>query len=178
MFFWVLQIVSQILLDYLYFLIRKGLINSHRLIISPDGCFMKRQQLVWLFLSLSGCFAHVIRGINWRNLLFFISLSPVLHLILYCTLSFCCLGFSLIVWVSIETRVVWGCTETGVAWTSTWGIWITVWVLLRPRKPFLGRGVGGSLTFCLLSLEPHVWGQSRRTGGSWRFYTQIYTLRI
>ena len=59
----------------------KGLINSYRLIISPSGCFMKRQQLVWLFLSLSGCSAQMIPGIDWRNLLFFISLSPVLHLI-------------------------------------------------------------------------------------------------
>ena len=68
-FFWVLLIVSQILLDSLYFLIRKRLINSHRLIISPGGCFMKRQQLVWLFLSLSGCSVHMIAGIYWRNLL-------------------------------------------------------------------------------------------------------------
>ena len=75
------------LLDSLYFLVRKGLINSFRLIISPGGCFMKRQQLVRLFLSLSGCSVHTIPGIDWRNLLFFFSLSPVLHLILYFTLS-------------------------------------------------------------------------------------------
>ena len=43
---------------------------------------MKRQQLKWLSLSLSGCSAH-IPGIDWRNLLFFISLPPVLHLISY-----------------------------------------------------------------------------------------------
>ncbi|MGU0414317.1 hypothetical protein ACVXPB_18885, partial [Acinetobacter baumannii] len=67
--------------DVMYILIRKRLINSHGLIISPSGCFIKRQQLVWLFLSLSGCSAHMIPGIDWRNLLFFISLSPVLHLI-------------------------------------------------------------------------------------------------
>ena len=73
-FFLVLYIVSQILLDSLYFLIRKRFINSHRLIISPCGCFMKRQQLVWLFLSLSGCSVHLTPGIDWRNLLFFICL--------------------------------------------------------------------------------------------------------
>ena len=44
---------------------------------------MKRQQLVWLFLSHSGCSVHMIPGIDWRNLLFFISLPPVLHLISY-----------------------------------------------------------------------------------------------
>ena len=70
------------------------IINSHRLIISPSGCFMKRQQLVWLFLSLSGCSVHMIPGIDWINLIFFISLSPILHIILYFTLSFCCLSFS------------------------------------------------------------------------------------
>ena len=82
------------LLDSLYFLVRKGLINSYRLIISPSGCFMKRQQLVQLFLSLSGCSTHTIPGIDRRNLLFFFSLSSVLHLILYFTLSFCYLSFS------------------------------------------------------------------------------------
>ena len=35
---------------------------------------MKRQQLVWLFLSLSGCSAHMIPRIDWRYLLFFKSL--------------------------------------------------------------------------------------------------------
>ena len=56
------------------------------LIIFPRGCFMERQQLV--FLSLSGCPLHTIRGLDQINLLFLISLSPVLHLILYFTLSF------------------------------------------------------------------------------------------
>ena len=93
-FLWVLQIVSQILLHYLYFLIRKGLINSHKLILSPGGCFMKRQQLVRLFLSLSGCSVHMIPGRDWRSLFFFMSLSPVLHFILYFTLSFSCLSVS------------------------------------------------------------------------------------
>ena len=49
---------------------------------------MKMQQLVWLFLSPSGCSVHMIPGIDWRNLLFFISLSPVFHLIQYVTLNF------------------------------------------------------------------------------------------
>ena len=44
---------------------------------------MKRQQLVWLFLSLSGRSVHMIPGIDWRNLLIFISLSPVHYLISY-----------------------------------------------------------------------------------------------
>ena len=44
---------------------------------------MKRQQLVWLFLSLSGRSVHMIPGIDWRNLLIFVSLSPVHHLISY-----------------------------------------------------------------------------------------------
>ena len=34
---------------------------------------MKRQQLVWLFLTLSGCSAHMIPGIDWRNLLCLLS---------------------------------------------------------------------------------------------------------
>ena len=37
---------------------------------------------------------HMIPGIDWRNLLFLISLFPILHLILYFTLSFGCLSFS------------------------------------------------------------------------------------
>ena len=158
----------------LYFLIRKGFIKSHGLIISPGGCFMKRQQLMWLFLSLSGRSAHTIPGIDWRNLLFFISLSPVLHLIpRYFTLSFCCLSFSTsIVWVSL-TLIVWGRTETGVVWTFTWAVWISVWVFTETKATLLG---GGSLTFSFLSLEPQVQGQSR-TGGSWSFHTRIYTLR-
>ena len=32
---------------------------------------------MWLFLSVSGCSAHMIPGIDWRNLFFFFSLSPV-----------------------------------------------------------------------------------------------------
>ena len=35
--------------------------------------FHEEEQLVWLFLSLSGCSAHMIPGIDWRNLFFFIS---------------------------------------------------------------------------------------------------------
>ena len=81
-----------------------------------------------------------------------------------------------IVWVSIETRVVWGRTETGVVWTFTWIAWISVWVFTETEVTLPGGG-GWSLTSSLLSLEPQVQGQSRRTGGSWRFHTQIYTLR-
>ena len=42
------------------------------------------------------------------------------------------------VWVSTETRVVWGRTETGVVWTSTWAVWISVWVSIETKATLLG----------------------------------------
>ena len=81
-FFWVLQIVSQIFLDSLYFLIRKGLIDSDGLVIFPSGCFMERQWLVWLFLSLSGCPLHAYDPRDrLEKPVFLISLSSILPLI-------------------------------------------------------------------------------------------------
>ena len=97
------------------------------------------------------------------------------------SISSCISPLVLVVWasltsivrVSIEIRVVWGRTETEVVWTSTWAVWISVWVFTEakatwiseflpgPRQPFLGgRGEerGGSLTFSLLCLESWVWG--------------------
>ena len=168
-FLWVLQIVSQILLHYLYFLIRKGLINSHKLVISPGGRFMKRQQLVRLSLSLSGCSVHTTPGRDWRSLFFFMS-----YLLSY--ISSCISPLVLVVWVSltsvvsvsIETRVVWGHIETGVVWTSTWAVRISIWIFYWDQGN-LNFGLSfyhdqgnpfwkGSLTSSLFSLEPRVWG--------------------
>ena len=145
--------------------------NSHRLIISPGGCFMKRQQLVWLFLSLSGCLARMIPGRDWTDLLSF--LSPVLHLILHFTLSLCCLSFSYFDGLSFywNQSSLQSCWDGGV-WTSTQAIWITAWVVTETKATLPGE----PLTSSLPSLMPRVRGQSR-TGGSRRFHTQIYTLR-
>ena len=112
-------------------------------------------------LSLSGCSAHMIPGIGWRNLLFFISLFPGLHLILYFTLSFCCLSSSYFnglsfYWNQSSLRSYWD----GVVWTSTWAVWISVCIFTETKATLL---VGGSLTSSLLGLEPLVQGQ-RRTG--------------
>ena len=87
---------------------------------------MKRQQLVWLFLSLSDCSMHMIPGMDWRNLLFFFS----------CLLSSIS-SLTSMVWVSTETRVVWGRAETGVVWTSTWAVWISVWVSTETKAVWI-----------------------------------------
>ena len=44
------------------------------------------------------------------------------------------------VWVSTETRVVWGHTEIGVVWTSTWAVWISVWVSTETKAILLWVG--------------------------------------
>ena len=51
------------------------------------------------------------------------------------------------------------------------------WVFTETKATLPGVGVGGgSLTLSVFSWESRVWGQ-RRTGESWRFHSQIYTLR-
>ena len=89
-FFCVLQIIFQILLDSLYFLIRNG--QTDRVIVFPGGFFMKQQQLLQLLLSRSGCPSLMIPGVDCRNLFFLICLSPVLHLNLHFALRFTCLS--------------------------------------------------------------------------------------
>ena len=44
------------------------------------------------------------------------------------------------VWVSIETIVVWGRVNTGVVWTSTWAVWISVWVSTETKATLLEGG--------------------------------------
>ena len=123
--------------------------------MSPGGCFMKRQQLVRLFLSLSGCSAHMIPGIDWRNLLFFMSLFPVLHLILYFTLSFGCLSFSYLDCLSFylnqsSLRLYWNrvCLDFYLGSLNlTWGFYrgqgnLNFWVSTRTKATF-PRGVRG-----------------------------------
>ena len=41
------------------------------------------------------------------------------------------------VWVSTETRVVWGHMETGVVWTSTWAVWISVWISTETKAVWI-----------------------------------------
>ena len=127
-------------------------------------------------VPLSGCSVHMIPGIDFRNLFFFFSLSPVLHLISY----FDGLSFY---WNQSSLRSYWdrSCLDLQVGslnlsldfhWDQN-SLNLSLgfhWDKGNPSE-------GGSLAFSLLSLEPQVRGQSRRTGGSWRFHAQIYTLR-
>ena len=110
--------------------------------ISPSGCFMKRQQLVWLFLSRYGCSAHKIPEIDWRNPFFFFSLSSVLHLISYLDgLSF--------YWNQSSLRSHWdrscldlhvGSLNLSLVSTETKAVWISVWVSTETKATLL-RGV-------------------------------------
>ena len=148
------------------------------MVISPSRCFMRRKQLVGLSLSLSGCSVHMTPGIDWRKLLFFISLSPLFHLTLYFTRSFCCLSFSYFdclsfFWNQSSLRSYWdrSCLDLHLGHLNLslnfyWDQGNRSWRW------------GCSLTFGLVSLEPWVREQSRRSGGSWRFHTQVCTLRM
>ena len=116
---------------------------------------MNRQQLVWLFLSLSGSSAHMIPGINWRNLIYLISLSPVLYLISY----FSGLSFY---WNQSSLRSYWDRSHLDLYLSS---LNFSLGFYWDQGKPSCGGG-GSSLTSSLPSLGPQVRGQSRRQEGA------------
>ena len=116
---------------------------------------MKRQQLEWLFFSLSCCSAH-IPGIDWRNLLFLISLSPVLHLICY----FDGLSFY---WNHSSLKSYWDKSCLGLYVDSSNFNLGFHW---DQDSLYLSLGFHWDRDSWKLSLEPQVWGQSRRMGGA------------
>ena len=96
----------------------------------------------------------MIPGIDWRNLLFFFSLSPVLHLISY----FDGLSFY---WNQSSLRSYWDRS----CWTSTWAVWISVWISTETKATLLRRGLW--LSVCLVwstRYEGKVGGQDGAEG--------------